>query len=135
MASPAGLGQPVSHRREVLVRYVRVYSNPFLPNARLVQDHLKRAGVPAQMRNDQLTGTMGLVPFTDVFAEVHVPEDRFAEADRIVRDLMGTDERGRLSTGDDRDGALSVAQSPCGACGAEREPGFDVCWQCGAELD
>jgi len=115
------------------VKYVRVYSNPFVPNAHLVAEHLRRAGIETRLRNAQLTAMRGMVPFTDVFAEVHVPEDRFDEADRIVRDLMGTDERGRLSPGDDRDGALSIAD-PCAACGAEREPGFEVCWQCGADL-
>lgn len=112
------------------MKTVIVYSNPFLPNAKLVTDHLQRAGVDARLRNGLLTGMGGGIGFTDAFAEVHVPAAQAGEAADIVRTLMGTEERGRLSPGDDRDGALSVVEA-CASCSAEREPGFDVCWQCG----
>lgn len=113
---------------------VRVYSHQFLASAQLVADHLDAHDIAAQVTGQHLTGLGGMIPFTDTYAEVWVRPEDAARAAVLVARIISPPEEGALSMLPDEAGALAVVPEPCPACGAEAEPGFDVCWQCGAQL-
>lgn len=113
---------------------VRVYSHQFLASAQLVADHLDAHGIPAQVTGQHLTGLGGLIPFTDTYAEVWVAQEHAHAAAALVAGVIAPPEQGGLSLVPDEAGALAVVPESCPACGAEAEPGFDVCWQCGETL-
>lgn len=65
--------------------------------------------------------------------EVIVPDEEHADAVQALRELglMGQD--GEISLPAVEDGQISLP-SNCPHCGAEVEPGFETCWNCGNDL-
>lgn len=98
----------------------RVYSSELLAEAGHVKTVLEQSGIPAFVKNEQLSGAIGEVPFLECMPEVWVYNDGDAErAGRIVAELSS---------------AATVEAAPwqCKACGETNEGQFAACWSCGA---
>lgn len=98
----------------------RVYSSESLAEAGHVRTVLEHSGIAAFLKNEQLSGAMGEVPFLECMPEVWVYDDGdAARADRIIRELNS---------------APAAAAEPwqCKACGETNEGQFAACWKCGA---
>ena len=121
---------------------VRLHIVRSAPEAHIVRTALAHAGIDALVQNDQQipTGAEG-----DNWVEIWVDEERAEEAVEFLKSVVRTDETGRLSLIDPADpegrltlspeaGNVALAPTHCEACGAEWEPGFEVCWSCLAEL-
>lgn len=97
---------------------VVVFSSLNVAEVHLVRDLLAREGIPARLRNHLLAPLAGEVPMNEVRAEVRVDAEHAAAAEAIVAEA-------RHPRGVDR---------PCPACGEENPPGFEICWNCGADV-
>lgn len=101
---------------------VEVFRSAHTPTAQLVRSALISEGIDAHIVGEHLAGMIGaasrILP-----ARVLVPDHQEAEA------------RTALAVIEARADAPPDASEPttCPACGADWEPGFDVCWQCEAE--
>lgn len=100
---------------------VEVFRSPHTPTAQLVRAALVAHGIDAHIVGEHLSGMIGAAS-SILPARVLVPEDQADEA-RAALEVMN-------AMADETDGD---DPKNCPACGAEWEPGFDVCWQCQAE--
>lgn len=84
----------------------------------LVKSTLEQQGVECLQKPEHLHGGLGEIPFTEVWPELWIVEDRDeALAGRIIKQLI----------------TMSDNKLPwrCPACGESNEPAFDMCWSCG----
>lgn len=97
---------------------LKVYSAPTLPDAHLMRGLLAQAGIEARVMNENAIGAMGEIPFTHVYPEVWVVDER--DLDR-ARELIREFEH------------PSVRSAPitCPRCGEESPGNFQTCWNCG----
>ncbi len=99
----------------------RVFSSESLADAGHVKAVLEQQGIGCFIRNEQLSGALGEVPFLECMPEVWVyDDDDEARARNVVRDVTSP----------------SPAEAPawrCAACGERNEGHFAACWQCGAQ--
>jgi Putative prokaryotic signal transducing protein len=98
----------------------RVFSGNTLHDTVHLQNLLSLAGIRCIVRNRDLGGGLGDLPFLDCSPELWVLADEEAErADALIRD------------------ALRPSASPhvdswrCVHCGEENEAQFAACWRCG----
>jgi hypothetical protein len=91
-------------------------------DAYLLLHRLQQAGIPAHVFNEHMQSIVGDVP-PDV-AQPQVWLDRAADRPRAEA-LLAVLEAERRKTGSVR----------CGKCGEENPANFELCWQCGANLD
>jgi hypothetical protein len=82
---------------------------------------LEGVGIPAHVQGAYLADEFAVTQRLAVGVEVRVPRARLEEARRLVEDA-------RREVGNSRAGA------PCPKCGERAEPGFAICWKCGAAL-
>jgi hypothetical protein len=92
-----------------------------MTEAHLVRGLLESHGIDAVVRGDFLTGGWGELP-VDVCAVWITDDDRFADADRLLRDFM----QGTLAR-------LHAGAWQCPQCREAIEGQFTACWQCGTE--
>jgi hypothetical protein len=79
---------------------------------------LEQNGIPCIIKNEQLSGALGEVPFLECLPELWVVRDAEVErAERLLAEL-----RRDVQTGD---------PWRCAECGEENEGQFAVCWNCG----
>jgi hypothetical protein len=118
---PAGL-YPYSSATVALIMAnepgVLLYRALDLVEASLIQETLRASGIPAVSAGGNAMTNEGLRmdPF---FVEIWVPADRLAEAAELVERSL------------ERSPAEGAAWT-CSKCGESNEPGFDLCWSCGA---
>ena len=99
----------------------RVFRGRLLPEVGHLKSLLEAADIRALIKNEQLAGALGEIPFLECMPELWVLEDRDASAaERIIAEsIVGA--------------TLPVGGSPwrCRRCDAQNEPQFAACWQCG----
>lgn len=78
---------------------------------------LESHGIRAEIRNQNLGGVLGEVPFTEVWPQLWVKPLDVQRALELIEEAR----------------ALPAGGDPwrCGDCGADNEPQFAACWQCG----
>ena len=97
---------------------LRLYQAANLPEAYLVLHRLERAGIEARVFNEHAQGGMGEIPFTHVYPEIWLLDERDeSEARRLLAEYEQADRSARPTV--------------CSNCGEENPAGFEVCWQCG----
>ncbi len=80
---------------------------------------LEQSGIACVIRNDQLSGGIGEIPFLECLPELWVLEDN--DLTRAATLLKNFEEP-----------PVRTAQWRCGGCGELNEGQFAACWQCGA---
>jgi len=99
----------------------RIYSAATLPDAHLVVALLAQAGISAKVFNENAQGGLGEIPFTHAWPEVWLEDERdVGRSLDVIRQL----EHG----GGNR-------QVACGKCGELNPENFEICWNCGVEID
>lgn len=102
----------------------RLYSAANLPEAYLVLDRLRVAGIEARVFNENAQGGLGEIPFTHAYPEVWVIDDAdWTRARQLVDDYE--DETPGDTTVDIR----------CPSCAEANPASFQLCWNCGAILE
>jgi hypothetical protein len=96
----------------------RVYWSESLPEVGHVRNLLLQAGIACVVRNEQLSGGLGEIPFLECLPELWVLDD--ADAPR-ARQLI-----------DRQQESASAATWQCADCGNANEGQFAACWNCGA---
>ena len=102
----------------------RVYSGSMLADVAHIQNLLEQAGIRSFLKNVNLGGGLGDLPFLDCQPELWVLVDsEAARAEIVIRDAL----------------APPPAASPgssgpwrCAQCREQNEPQFAACWSCGA---
>ena len=98
----------------------RVYSNESLADAGHVRGLLEQNGIGCFIRNEQLSGALGELPFLECMPEVWVYRDRdAARAERLIAETLNAP-------------AESASPWQCRQCGETNEGQFAACWNCGA---
>lgn len=98
----------------------RVYASDVLAEVKHYQNLLDEAGIDCVLRNEQLAGALGEVPFLECQPELWVPDDAQARAEALIA------EQRALVPGD-------AEAWRCARCGELNEPQFGACWRCGGE--
>jgi hypothetical protein len=82
---------------------------------------LEQAGIACLIKNEQLAGGLGDIPFLECQPELWVVfDEEEADAAALVREAQATS----VSAG--------APAWRCRQCGASNEAQFAACWQCGA---
>jgi hypothetical protein len=99
----------------------RVYDAINLPDAHIVANLLRQAGIDARVFNENAQSVMGEIPIQSAMPQVWVMDEAFAaRAMQLVESY-----RYRVP---------SAATLACRGCG-ELNPGeFEICWNCGLAL-
>ena len=99
----------------------RVYSGGTLADVAHAQNLLEHAGIRSFMKNVNLGGALGDLPFLDCAPELWVLVDADAKpAQRVLREALSA----QLPPG--------AAAWRCPQCREPNDPQFGVCWSCGA---
>jgi len=97
----------------------RVHSSELLAEIGHFRNVLEQNGIACVVRNEQLSGVIGEVPFLECMPELWVlDDDRADEAQSLIADLRQDVQGGRSWR--------------CPKCREENEPQFAACWNCGA---
>jgi hypothetical protein len=98
----------------------RVFRGRSLPEVGHLKSLLEQAGIRCLIKNEQLAGALGEIPFLECTPELWVLEDREAlGAERIIAEsIVGASV------------PITGAAWRCRRCGAQNEPQFAACWQC-----
>ena len=98
----------------------KIHTSPSLVEIAHLRNLLEAQGIGCHVRNDQLAGVVGEIPFVECWPELWLQRPGDALRARAVIDL-----------------ALrpSPASDPwtCPGCGERIEGQFGVCWNCGAD--
>jgi len=98
----------------------KIYSAATLPEAYILRDAMRAAGIAAEVFNENAQGAVGEIPFTHAWPEVWIlDESDTARARELVRRHEQPPPAGSRA---------------CPSCGEENPAGFELCWQCGADL-
>jgi len=98
----------------------RLYSAESLAEVGHYRNVLEQSGIACFIRNEQLSGALGEVPFLECLPELWVLNDADLEqAERVLAELQ-------------RDIPGDKKPWHCPDCGEENEAQFAVCWNCGA---
>lgn len=79
---------------------------------------LEQQGIACLIKNEQLSGALGEVPFLECLPELWVLDNAHSTRALTLLADLGRD------TGNGR-------SWPCTACGETNEPQFAACWNCG----
>ena len=97
----------------------RVFSSESLVDAGHVRAVLEQHGIACFLKNEQLSGALGEVPFLECMPEVWVRDDAdAARAESLVGELSA-------------DAPAGVSWT-CAHCNETNEPQYVECWNCGA---
>ncbi len=97
----------------------RLTAHDSLAYVGLLKNVLEQSGIACVIRNDQLSGGVGEIPFLECLPELWVLEDTdVACAAALLKNFEEPSGR--------------TAQWCCASCGEFSEGQFAVCWQCGA---
>ncbi len=100
----------------------KIYSAANLPDAYIVLGLLKHAGIDARVFNQNAQSGMGEIPFTHVYPEIWLlNETEWMRAKEIIK----AHEHAPVNSG----------TIFCPVC-KEANPGnFQICWNCGSDID
>ena len=102
----------------------KLYTAANLPEAYMVVDQLRAAGIEARVFNENAQGGLGELPFTHAYPEVWVMK----EGDwKRAREVVVAYERGCETD------AGAVVRCP--DCGEENPANFQLCWNCEKSLN
>lgn len=93
-----------------------------LPAAHLLLHRLAAAGIEARVLNEHAQGGMGEIPFTQVYPEIWIMQQRDSAR---AREIIAAFERTPLSQDTIR----------CQVCAETNPSEFEICWHCGKPLD
>jgi hypothetical protein len=96
----------------------RIYTAAHLPDAHIVANLLRHAGIAVQVFNVNAAGAFGELPMESSLPQVWLEQDK--DEDK-ARALIETYQR----TAD------SSIVRPCSQCGEENPIAFETCWSCG----
>ena len=97
----------------------RVFSTELLAEVSHLRNLLEHNGIACVIRNEQLSGALGEVPFLECMPELWVVDDRFlAEAERILAEHRAP--------------APMAEDWVCRHCEERNEGLFAACWNCGS---
>jgi len=82
---------------------------------------LEQNGIRCFIKNEQLSGALGEVPFLECLPELWVLSDRDAGRAEALLKSLREDTGGR------------AAAWRCPGCGEDNEAQFAACWNCGAQ--
>ncbi|HEX7080921.1 MAG TPA: DUF2007 domain-containing protein [Gammaproteobacteria bacterium] len=82
---------------------------------------LEQAGIACVIRNEQLCGALGEIPFLECLPELWVVRDEQLQAARNLLEEMRK--------------PVTGAPWRCRGCGQSNEAQFAVCWSCGLRDD
>lgn len=100
----------------------RVASHESLAYLGHLKNVLEQSGIACLLRNEQLSGALGEIPFLDCLPELWiVHDDQLADAESLLSEL------GRATP--------SGPAWRCQACGESNEGQFAACWSCGVADD
>ena len=95
----------------------RVASHESLAYLGHLKNVLEQSGIACLLRNEQLSGALGEIPFLECLPELWVLRDEeLAAAESVLEEL--------------RESAAAPAWR-CSACGETNEGQFAACWNCG----
>lgn len=100
---------------------IRLYSASGLHEAYILLGLLQQERIAARVLNVNAQGGLGEIPFTHVYPEIWIDDDRDAVRARGVIDAFRTAPRPEVAR-------------RCEACGEESPGNFESCWNCGAVL-
>ena len=87
--------------------------------AGLLKEVLEKEGIGCLIRNEQLFGAMGEIPFGECFPELWVVDDEtFPRARMLLEGWL-------------REDTLQAEPWSCPDCGEQLEGQFGACWKCG----
>ena len=96
----------------------RITTNESLAYIGHLKNVLEQSGIACVIKNTQLSGGLGEIPFLECLPELWILDDAdLACASALLRDLEAPLD--------------DAAQWRCGACKELNEPQFAVCWSCG----
>lgn len=96
----------------------RIYTALHLPDAHIVANLLKHAGIAVQVLNVNAAGAMGELPMDAALPQVWLEN---AQDETAARALIENFQRA---------GATDSVR-PCSQCGEENPIAFELCWSCG----
>ena len=100
----------------------RVFSTELLAEVSHLRNVLEQNGIACVIRNEQLSGALGEVPFLECMPELWVVDDRrLAEAERILAEQRAP--------------APPANDWFCRHCDEPNEGHFAACWNCGSGAD
>jgi len=100
----------------------KIYSAENLIEAQLLLDLLGHAGIKARLFNENAQGGLGEIPFTHAYPEVWVIDDSDVDRGKVVANSY-------------ENLPVEVGTVFCRACGEGSPRNFQLCWQCGVDLD
>lgn len=96
----------------------RVYSSESLPEIGHLKNILEQAGIACLVKNEQLSGGLGEIPFLECLPELWVLHDAdLPRARRLIEQLKES---------------VTAPAWQCRVCGNRNEGQFAACWSCGA---
>jgi hypothetical protein len=96
----------------------RVHASESLAEIGHLKNLLEQSGIACTIRNEQLCGALGEIPFLECLPELWVLEDAAVpQALRVIEDFDAT--------------AEAAADWSCRGCGEANEGHYALCWQCG----
>lgn len=101
---------------------MRIYSAENLQEAYLIVGLLQQTGIEVTLKNENLQGAIGEIPFTHAYPELHLVDERDESlARKIIAEYESSREHLKTIT--------------CPACGEENPANFPSCWACEASLE
>lgn len=98
---------------------IPLYSAQDLVDAQMLVDQLNENGIEATVRNSELQGAIGELPWS------LRPEVCILDASDLPRAVTVKEEYERL-----RAKPIVGEERTCPACGESSPPNFEVCWKC-----
>jgi hypothetical protein len=99
----------------------RVYTAANLPDAHLLRNLLEQAGIPAHIFNANAISALGDLPMAAAYPQVWIAQvHQEHHARTIIADYSRAMPAGTTSS--------------CAACNEASPVGFELCWNCGAQL-
>ena len=120
----------------------RIATSESLAEIGHLRNMLEQAGIRCAIRNEQLSGALGEIPFLECLPELWlVDEHRLVEAETIIaaaRRAAPTTGPWQCAhcqgpVGAARRAAPTTGPWQCAHCGETNEGQFAACWQCGRE--
>jgi hypothetical protein len=101
---------------------MRVYAAENLQEAYLIVGLLEQSGIMVTLKNENLQGAVGEIPFTHAYPEIHLNDER---DEVLARKLIKEYESS----------CKHLETVNCDACGEENPANFPSCWACEASLE
>jgi hypothetical protein len=99
----------------------KLYDASNLPEAHLLLDLLRQAGIAAQVLNSYAQGATGEIPFGQAYPEIWLEDENDGlRAQAIINEYETT--------------PMNPDWIFCRQCGERNPANFELCWQCGNEL-